>query len=136
LYRAVRWTPHEISFVTVPADAASTTRNSPDTAQGSPCVFIRAAGAHKHLETSMPNTAARAADPADTPQDTTTVADEPKVETTTATDDAQADATRSADIVDLATRHGFGNRAADWIRAGHSVDKVRQLILDARASDD
>lgn len=138
LYRAVRWAPHEISFVTVPADAASTTRNAPDSAQGSPCVFIRADGAPKQVETSMPNPAARAADPADNQQETAAAvaAQETEVDTATGTEDAAADATRAADIVDLATRHGFGDRAADWIRAGHSIDKVRELILDSRASAD
>lgn len=37
VYRAVRWTPSELSFVTVPADPGATTRDAP--AQGSPCLF-------------------------------------------------------------------------------------------------
>lgn len=54
-----------------------------------------------------------------------------------ATADATAQATqRSAEIVELCTRHGFGERAAEFITAGHSVDQVRTLILNDMATRD
>lgn len=45
-------------------------------------------------------------------------------------------AARAAEIVDLATRHGFADTAAEWIRKGHSTDHVRGLILDSLATRD
>lgn len=133
LYRAVEWRPHEISFVSVPADAAATTRQSPEFAQrSSPCVFIRAQ-AHNPVEPTMPTPAAsvadatRAADQADT--NTTSPA-------TTAAPTVDPQAQRAADIVDLAARHGLSDRAAGWIREGHTVEHVRGLILDELATRD
>jgi len=46
LYRAARWTPQEISFVTVPADPGASTREQFDQVSrsahgGSPCEFVR-----------------------------------------------------------------------------------------------
>lgn len=129
VYRAVEWTPHELSFVTVPADAAATTRNNPNPAQGTPCVFTRAAP----QEIPMPQPAdTRAADTA-AQQDTPAQVAAPSGPAPAANDDA---ATRAADIVELATRHGMTERAPEWLRAGHSVDKVRTLILDELATRD
>uniref|UniRef100_UPI0031DD3BF6 HK97 family phage prohead protease n=1 Tax=Paracidovorax wautersii TaxID=1177982 RepID=UPI0031DD3BF6 len=64
LYRATRWTPQEISFVTVPADPGASTRAQPTSSQasrgdahgGTPCEFVRAA-AHTPQEPTMPQTA-------------------------------------------------------------------------------
>lgn len=129
IYRAVEWTPHELSFVTVPADAAATTRNAP-TAQGAPCVFTRA----DSQEIPMPQPATtRAADPV-APQDD----QNPNVVTPPAPAPAGNDAgnARAAEIVELAARHGMTERTADWLRAGHSVEKVRGLILDELATRD
>ena len=135
LYRAVEWRPHEISFVAVPADAAATTRQTPESTQrASPCVFIRAQ-AHNPVEPTMPTTAAsvadatRAADQADTTTTTTTT-------TTAAATTVDLQAQRAADIVELATRHGCNDRAAGWIRDGHTVEQVRALILDELAARD
>lgn len=129
VYRAVEWTPHELSFVTVPADAAATTRNNPNPAQGTPCVFTRAAP----QEIPMPQPAdTRAADTA-AQQDTPAPVAAPSAPAPAANDDA---ATRAADIVELATRHGMTERAPEWLRAGYSVDKVRTLILDELATRD
>lgn len=134
LYRAVEWRPHEISFVTVPADAAATTRQSPESAQrSSPCVFIRAQ-APITVEPIMPKPAAsvaeatRAADQADPTPPTA------PVPAPAGNDGEQAQ--RAADIVDLAARHGFTDRAAAWIREGKTVDQVRGLILDELATRD
>lgn len=121
IYRAVEWTPSEISFVTVPADPAAGTRSN-QPAQGTPCVFTRSASSQEH---TMPQPAARAAESA--------VQQEPINNTPApvapAAAQAPEDDTRAADIVELATRHGQSEHAAGWIRAGHSVDHVRGLIL-------
>lgn len=120
VYRAVRWTPTELSFVTVPADAAATTRSK--TEQGMPCEFIGVDGRHITEETRM--------DEIDVPQgtDTTSPADVAAAE--------QAVAQRAADITALATRHGFADRAPAWIRSGQTVEQVRAQILDELARRD
>lgn len=139
LYRAVEWRPHEISFVTVPADASASTRSSPETAPGAlPCVFTRATPSQPTPEPVMPNTASaadaatRAAAEADTLATQQAAAAVAAATTTGAADAAQ----RSAEIVDLCTRHGHADNAADYIRAGHSVDHVRNLILTDMANRD
>src|SRR5690606_31390353 len=43
---------------------------------------------------------------------------------------------RAAEIVDLATRHGMADRAAEWLRGGQSVDQVRTIILNDLAARD
>lgn len=134
VYRAIAWTPHEISFVAIPADAASMSRSA-EPSQGAPCLFVRAPAPEVETveEPNMPqHTAAneRAADsavpatPAAAPAAASAAA--PAAADTTAADSAS----RAADIVDLATRHGFADRSAEWIRAGHDLEKVRALILD------
>jgi hypothetical protein len=136
IYRAVEWRPHEISFVTVPADASASTRNAPDTTQGgSPCVFTRATPAHNPVEPTMPQsaTAAAAATRAAAEADSQTT---PAASAPASAEDGNQQTTRSAEIVELCTRHGFTERAAEFIRAGHSVETVRGLILDDMATRD
>ncbi|UYK82302.1 peptidase S14 [Xanthomonas sacchari] len=129
IYRAVEWTPHELSFVTVPADAAATTRNAP-AAQGAPCVFARAVP----QEIPMPQPATtRAADPVAPQDDQNPNAVTPPTQAPTVNDASNA---RAAEIVELAARHGMTERTADWLRAGHTVEKVRGLILDELATRD
>jgi hypothetical protein len=139
VYRAVAWRPHEISFVTVPADASASTRNSPESAQGaSPCVFTRASAAQSIPEPTMPQpasaaaaatrAAADAADPNNQNANTSAAPDAAAI--------ASQEASRSADILELCTRHGCAERAQDYLRAGHSVDKVRALILEDMAARD
>jgi hypothetical protein len=129
VYRAIDWQPCELSFVTVPADPDATTRSQP--AQGDPCVFVRAASAHPHQERStmaQPVPAAEAATAAEAA---------PAIVAAAPAAAAPVDTTqRSADIVELATRHGMADQAAGWLRAGHDVDQVRKIILDSRAAAD
>ena len=140
VYRAVEWRPHEISFVTVPADAAASVRSSPETAPGAlPCVFTRAASAQPTPESEMPQpanaaaAATRAAAEADATVTTTAAAAAPAA---AAPADTAAESQRAADIVELCARHGHADRAAEYLRAGHSVDRVRQLILDEQVRND
>ncbi len=135
LYRAVDWSVHEISFVTVPADAGASTRANPESMQGgSPCVFVRAETRTPSPETAMPNataaaTTAPAAETAERNQPTPPANAQAPAAEPPATDVAA----RAAEIVELCARHNMSTKAAEWIRAGHTIDKVRELILDERA---
>lgn len=120
VYRAVDWQPHELSFVTVPADASASTRSNDST--GSPCEFISATPTKDRSMTDIAS-AADAAPAADAVNDPAPSAPD-------------TSATRAAEIVDLATRHGFADRAAGWIREGRSADQVRSVILDQLAVRD
>ena len=123
LYRAARWTPQEISFVTVPADPNAQTRaaggqphgqaqataqpgatpsHSPTPAPvaGLPCEFIRAAAHHAPQESSMPqtiDTTAGGATAAPANTTTTTAATEPATATRAAADDTAAHQRAAAD---------------------------------------
>jgi len=147
LYRAVRWQPFEISFVTVPADADASTRSKP--ANGVPCEFITRAPAHPSTsqENTMPqaqgtqsgapnpapvveNRGAAPAAPAPAPTPAAPAADD------AATRAATEAATRSADITELCVRHGVTNLAAGLIRSGNSVDQARAAVLEELARGD
>jgi hypothetical protein len=139
-YRAVSWTPMELSFVTVPADAGAATRGAEgadpkktNPSQGFPCEFVSAHARNSSEETQMDeneapngadtaNAAGNGAAPATTPNDTGA--------------QERALLARSADITQLATRHGLSERAPEWIRAGKSVDEVRGIVLDELAKRD
>ncbi|WP_312488325.1 prohead protease/major capsid protein fusion protein [Massilia timonae] len=151
LYRAVRWQPFEISFVTVPADADASTRSAP--ANGMPCEFITRAPAQTVPSTQentmttatqsgaqnpAPAPAIRsAADPAPAPAPTPA----PAPAAAPATDDAvtraaNEAATRAADITELCARHGVSNLAPGLIRSGNSLDQARSAVLDEMARND
>lgn len=147
LYRAVRWTPQEISFVTVPADAGAGTRSAPQASQqqgaqpgGLPCEFVRAA-AHPSAtqEQRMPqentqgdggtadtqqsaaiagdNTVNRAA-PGTVPQGTQAPAAH------------AADGARAADVLALCQRHGAADLAHGLLSQNATLDQARAAILD------
>ncbi len=141
LYRAVRWTPQEISFVTVPADAGAGTRSAPQASQeqgaqpgGLPCEFVRAAAQSPVTqEQSMPQEitqgsggAAGTQQPAETraaPVPAAPAAAAPVVA-------AVADGTRAAEIVELCQRHGFADLSVELLRNGSSIEQARASILD------
>lgn len=122
LYRAVAWQPAEISFVPVPADAQSGTRNQPS----QPCEFIGQT-AQILKEQSMP--------PVETPAVATPATVTPAVATPVAAATPVVD-TRAADIVALCTRHNAPQLAEQLIRANHTVDQARAAILEHRAAVD
>lgn len=130
LYRAMRWTPQEISFVTVPADANASTRSATSDSQpphGSPCEFTRADAAPSQ-EQSMPDQA-----------DTTSAAPAASADASRAAApavDAAAIAQRAADITELCTRHGLPQLAAGLIRGGKDIDQARAAVLDELALRD
>lgn len=147
LYRAVRWTPQEISFVTVPADPSASTRSQHSSTapqsqpglRGMPCEFTRAA-AQPPKEETMP-------EQAQTPQGAAVAspaaivrAQAPAAPADTGADLAQraaADAMqRAADITDLCARHGVSQLASGLIRSGNTLDQARAAVLDDLARRD
>lgn len=147
LYRAVRWTPQEISFVTVPADAGAGTRSSPQASQqqgaqpgGLPCEFVRAA-AHPSAtqEQRMPQANTQGdGGTADTQQtaDNTGTVNRAAPAATPAPAAPQADATRAADVVALCQRHGASDLAEGLLRQNATIDQARAAILDRMDAQD
>lgn len=141
LYRAVRWTPQEISFVTVPADAGAGTRSAPQASQqqgaqsgGLPCEFVRAA-AHPSAtqEQRMPQENTQGdggtADTQQTAANAGTV-NRAAPAATPAPAAPQADATRAADVLALCQRHGATDLAESLLRQNATLDQARAAILD------
>lgn len=144
LYRAARWTPKEISFVTVPADGNAGTRGEPPTSQtrasqqaGTPCEFVRAA-AHSPAtqEQRMPQLNEQGAGgDAGTPQPNNPTAQNRGAMPAPAggaqpVPSGNADATRAADIIGLCTRHNAPQLAEQLVRDGATLDQARAAILD------
>ncbi len=147
LYRAVRWTPQEISFVTVPADAGAGTRSAPQASQqqgaqpgGLPCEFVRAA-AHPSAtqEQRMPQANTQGdggtADTQQTAENTGTV-NRAAPAAMPAQAAPQADATRAADVVALCQRHGASDLAEGLLRQNATIDQARAAILDRMDAQD
>jgi HK97 family phage major capsid protein/HK97 family phage prohead protease len=115
-YRASRWTPLEASLAPVPADNSvgiSSQRSAGDTQFPVLVRSINNAAPAVSLEVrQMDPTATAAADAA-----------------------AQAKAKLPTDIARLARQHGMADKTAEWLEAGHSLDKVREIILEARGTD-
>lgn len=150
LYRATRWTPQEISFVTVPADPGAATRGAGPTAQGQPaeqrgaathpCQFIRSADAgapgslsttNSQQERTMPDATVHTAPDAAAATSTTSTTAAPPVDATRAAADAAS--ARAADITELCTRHGVMHLAAGLIRSGGDVAAAQARVLDELA---
>lgn len=141
LYRAVRWTPQELSFVTVPADAGAGTRSAPQASQqqgaqpgGLPCEFVRAA-AHPSAtqEQRMPQANTQGdGGTADTQQTADNAGNVNRAAPAATTPPAasQADATRAADVLALCQRHGATDLAHSLISQNASIDQARAAILD------
>ena len=148
LYRAVSWTPHEISFVGIPFDAEASTRSAP--AAGHPCEFVTRAPARSptQQEPTMPMPGTQPGAPNDATTDQTraaapTTPAAPAAPTTPPTGDdavraaaAQEAVTRAAEITEMCTRHNVGHLAAGLIRSGNSVDQARAAVLDELVRDD
>lgn len=131
VYAAARWQPQELSFVPIPADHGATTRAADTAERGkAPCHLITRE-APTMADTTIETPTAPAADQPEQQRSAPAPA-APAVEQPSAADLAA----RSADIVALATRHGFADKAADWLRSGKTIDQVRAEILDAREKRD
>lgn len=139
LYRATRWTPMEISFVPVPADAGSGTRSQPSQG-GTPCEFITRAAAHQPQEETMPqaidqggtqNQAAATED-----QTRAAPAVQPAAPAAPAVDQTADLLARTAQISELCARHGVAHLAPELIRSGADVGKASAAVLEALARND
>lgn len=128
LYRAVAWTPQEISFVTVPADPHAGTRNAAEPAltrsqpvHGTPCEFIRAAA-----QSPKANIMTEAELQAQRDQEVAT-----RAAADAAAAALAAERTRAAEINALCTRHAVPAEAAQrYIADGITVEAVREQILN------
>jgi len=145
LYRAVRWMPHEISFVPVPADAGSGTRSQPSRGE-MPCEFTTRAAAQPTQEDirmdPKDQTGGAAPQPATTtinitPQPGTPASDSIRSAPAQPVADASADLlARTAAVSELCARHGVAHLAPDLIRSGADVFKAQAAVLEALARDD
>lgn len=141
LYRAVRWTPMELTFCPVGADPnagsragePALTRSQP--AHGTPCEFVRAEALNAKAPTMTEaelqaqrdqEAATRAA--AEAAQ---RAANEAAVQAA-----AQAATQRAAEITELCSRHALPQLAAAMIRDGKTVDQARATILEEIARRD
>jgi hypothetical protein len=122
VYRAVDWQPHELSFVTIPADPAAMSRARSNPEQdGNACIIEE--------ESEMPTENAPAA-----PE---TRIEPPATQQLAPQDKLQIDhAARAADIAELAAKHGMSDKAPEWIRSGKPIGDIRAAILDALVAAD
>jgi len=118
LYRAERWTPAEISFVPVPADAGSSVRSKPSQGSGEPCEFVTRATAQRE-ETAMDDDEVQHGGQQTAPA--------------TVAGDVMA---RSAEIGELCVRHQVPQLIPELIRAGADVGAARAKILETLARND
>ena len=112
-YRATRWTPLEGSLAPVPADH-------------SVGVSARAAGDIQFPVLIRSTNAAPAVS-----QEQRTMNETERAAAEAA---AQAKAKLPTDIARLARQHGMADKTAEWLEAGHSLDKVREIILEAKGT--
>jgi phage head maturation protease len=144
LYSAVRWQPHELSFVTVPADPDASTRNHPGNSTGQPCEFAYRSNSttfQPTKEASMStadNQSGAGGAQTDQTQRAAPAAPAPAPTPAAApATDAAADATqRAVDITELCERHGLSRLSTELIRSGKSMDQIRSQVLDELARND
>ncbi|WP_316215039.1 prohead protease/major capsid protein fusion protein [Bradyrhizobium sp. SZCCHNR2035] len=132
---ATRWTPFEVSFVTIPADAGAQVRGTDETFP----IIIKRAAPDQRESTMEPETPTPGASPAATETRAAPVAVTVPAEPA-ATDGAvrsavEAERARVAEITTLALRHGMpADFAATHINGGTAVDTVRSAVLNAIAA--
>ena len=122
-YVATRWSPYEVSFVTIPADPGVGLDRSLDSAPSSdstpPIINNEALGTRQAQS--------QAADPASTPPTPMeTTPDLVEIRTQA----AEAERTRIAAITALGDKHQMQDLARDLISGGKSLDEARAAVLD------
>lgn len=146
LYRAVAWTPQEISFVTVPADPNAGTRSAPTSQApsgaapqgGMPCEFFQRAAAQpttqEHQRMPQANQAGEGGQTANTTP-AANVAQNPQNRQAEGGQQpapvAVFDGQRAADIVALCQRHNLADLQADLLRNQSTMDQARAAVLTA-----
>ena len=135
LYRAVRWTPMELTFCAVGADPNAGTRADQDALQtrsqplrGQPCEFTRALAQPTKEVTNMTDAELQAQRDAQAAQEA--------AQRAAADVAAQAAMSRAAEITEICTRHNVAHLAAAAIRDGKTVDQVRAQVLEDIAHRD
>lgn len=125
-----RWTPYEISFVTIPADVGAQVRSEDARQDGtrlSPAVIISTSPKTRTKENGMP--AAFEIMPA------APAVTDPVTSPLPAGPDLSAERQRSAEITDLATRHNLDAALMQrGIREGMTVEQFRAHAFDALAA--
>jgi hypothetical protein len=141
LYRAVRWTPMELTFCAVGADPnagsragePALTRSQPE--HGMPCQFVRAE-AHPSKDHQMTEAELQA----QREQEAATRAAAEATQRAAADAAAQAAAAaaiqRAADITEICTRHNVPQLAATLIRDGKTLDQAKDAVLEQIARRD
>lgn len=125
-----RWTPYEISFVTIPADAGAQVRSEDARQDGtrySPAVIISPPPKTRTKENGMPVASETLpAAPAVT---------NPVISTPPATVDLTAERRRAAEITDIAARHNLDAALVQrGIQEGMTLEQFRAQAFDALAS--
>lgn len=149
LYRAVAWTPQEISFVTVPADANAGTRSAPTSQApsgavpqgGMPCEFFQRAAAqpttqeHQRMPQAIPageGGQAASTTPVVAPANVSQVPQNRQAEGGQPSSQvAVFDGQRAADIVALCQRHNLPDLQANLLLNQSSMDHARAAVLTA-----
>lgn len=136
-YRAVAWTPMEISAVAIPADAGAQIRADKARTATQPCAIVHradpAAPAVSRKEAMMadktktPAAGTEAANPE-------TGAETRAVETQAAQEAVAAERQRSAAILSLYQRHGMADKAPKAIEDNLSIEQARAAVLDELAA--
>lgn len=121
VYRAVQWTPMELSLVPIPADAGAGTRSA-DSLSVAPCEFIHRADARQPKESVM--TQVTPAAPA-----------APDLDAVRA-EAALLERTRVSEISAMCETHKVPDLRAKLVDGGMTVDAARQAVMEAIAARD
>ena len=136
-YLAVKWQPQEVSIVSVPADPKAMVVGQSAGHQEYPVEVERIVTQAEEPSMSVTTSPTAAAPGVAAPAPGTQLephsagggAGQP------ATAGAPNDLDRAARIVELCNSHGMQAQAAEYIRAGHSVDAVGRMILEKKGGE-
>ena len=122
VYRAITWTPMELSLVPIPADSGAGTRSAPDQPRTAPCEFINRAEARQTKESAMTQVLPAAVSAPDL--------DVIRAEA------AILERSRVNEISTLCETHKVPELRAKLVDGGMTLDAARSAILDAVAARD
>lgn len=141
LYKVTRFTPSEVSMVTVPADPHAGTRgdeapelpaNTPRSMQRCAFTFTRAAAPIIPKEPVMTEEEKRAAAEAEAPRAAAQQAERERI----ANEARAAEQARGEAITSRCASVGLSERAAEYIRDGLTLEQVNDKIVTALAARD
>lgn len=155
LLRAVRWTPYEISLVTVPADPGASVRGmeprqQPPRQTYTACIRDLSATNMPNQDPNAPSGGTRTADPApaptpapsgenhrEAPSQTPAPAPDPEAAKRAADEAAAAERTRQKEIRELCRKMKVGDEVLErLLENGSTLDQARAAVIDARAAAD